>query len=421
MLAACGDATPPEKPNTDLAGGVESIASDSDLSPAPEAASTTPSGERAEPPRRGLWVLCEGSQRILEHPERFPELIEDAHRLGASDLFVQVYRGGRSWFDSSLADATPHRAIVESTGRDTFAELIPLAQAAGLRVHAWVNVLSLAGNTDSQFVRDLGRGVVAVDRKGRSILDYPKLEVPNPDRAYYRMGTPAVWLDPAAPGVAEHIAAIFAELPNRYPTLDGIHLDYIRYPDVLPFVPGSRFGVGLDFGYGEATRARFQAETGLPAPFDESLANANRWDAWRRGKLTELVAMIGGAVHAVAPDLALSAAVWAYADRAYLALGQDWRGWLDADLIHFAVPMAYTLDDALLRHLANAFAGVPSGDRIWLGLGSWLFEKKPERAVAQVEIVRAAGAGGDALFSWDSIAAAPALRDALAGGASDAH
>jgi uncharacterized lipoprotein YddW (UPF0748 family) len=420
-LAACGEATSPENPNADLDGGFGPVTGESEPSPPPEPASTKTRREPAEPPRRGLWVLCEGSQRILEHPDRFPELIEDARRLGASDLFVQVYRGGRAWFDSSLADASPHRAIVESTGRDTFAELIPLAQASGLRVHAWVNVLSLAGNTHSQLVLDLGRGVVAVDRQGRSILDYPKLEVPDPDRAYYRMGTPAVWLDPAAPGVAEHIAAIFAELPNRYPTLDGIHLDYIRYPDVLPFVPGSRFGVGLDFGYGEATRGRFQAETGLAAPFGKTLANANRWDAWRRAKLTELVATIGGAVHAVDPDLALSAAVWAYADRAYLALSQDWRGWLDADLIHFAVPMAYTLDDALLTHLAHAFAGVPSGNRIWIGLGSWLFEKQPERAVAQVEIVRAAGAGGDALFSWDSIAAAPALRDALAGGAGDAH
>jgi uncharacterized lipoprotein YddW (UPF0748 family) len=420
VLAACGEATAPENPIDDPDGGVESVPSDSDTSFSPEPASTTPRREPAEPPRRGLWVLCEGSQRILEHPDRFAELIEDARRLGASDLFVQVYRGGRAWFDSSLTDATPHREIVESTGRDTFAELIPLAQAAGLRVHAWVNVLSLAGNLHSQLVLDLGPGVVAVDRQGRSLLDYPKLEVPDPDRAYYRMGTPAVWLDPAAPGVAEHIAAIFAELPNRYPTLDGIHLDYIRYPDVLPFVPGSRFGVGLDFGYAEATRARFQAETGLVAPFGKSLANANRWDAWRRAKLTELVTTIGAAAHAVAPDLALSAAVWAYADRAYLALGQDWRGWLDADLIQFAVPMAYTLDDALLGHLTRAFAGVPSGNRIWIGLGSWLFEKNPERAVAQVEIVRAAGAGGDALFSWDSIAAAPALRDALAGGAGDA-
>ena len=131
-LAACGDATPPEEPDADLDGGVGPVTSDSEPSPPPEPASTPPRREPAEQPRRGLWVLCEGSQRILEHPERFSELIEDARRLGASDLFVQVYRGGRAWFDSSLADATPHRAIVESTGRDTFAELIPLAQAAGL-------------------------------------------------------------------------------------------------------------------------------------------------------------------------------------------------------------------------------------------------------------------------------------------------
>jgi uncharacterized lipoprotein YddW (UPF0748 family) len=419
-LAGCGGAGSPDDVDAD-GSGVDAMAIDGDATTEAEPAARIVRDEPAKPPRRGLWVLCEGSQRILEHPDRFPELIEDARRLGVTDLFVQVYRGGRAWFDSSLADASPHRAIVESTGRDTLAELIPLAQAAGLRIHAWVNVLSLAGNTDSRLVRDLGRDVVAVDRQGRSVLDYPKLEIPAPDRTYYRMGTPAVWLDPAAPGIADHIAAIFSELPSRYPTLDGIHLDYIRYPDVLPFVPGSRFGVGLDFGYGEATRARFLAETGLVAPLGESLANANRWDGWRRAKLTELVAAIGSAVHAVAPDLALSAAVWAYADRAYLALGQDWRGWLDADLIHFAVPMAYTLDDALLTHLAHAFAGVPSGDRIWIGLGSWLFDKRPERAVAQVEIVRAAGAGGDALFSWDSIAAAPALRDALAVGAVDAR
>jgi uncharacterized lipoprotein YddW (UPF0748 family) len=409
-LVACGDAEPPD-------GGV------AETSPAPapaaEPVAAEVPGETDARPRRGLWVLCEGSQRILEHPERFPELIDDARRLGATDLFVQVYRGGRAWFDSSLTDASPHRDIVASTGRDTLAELIPLAQAAGLRLHAWVNVLSLAGNTDSQLVRDLGRSAVAVDRKGRSVLDYPKLEVPEPDRSWYRMGTPAVWLDPAAPGVAEHLTAIYLELLMQYPALDGVHLDYIRYPDVLPFVPGSRFGVGLDFGYGEATRARFRAETGLEAPLGDSLANASRWDGWRRDKLTGLVASIGAALREIDPEIAISAAGWAYADRAYLALGQDWRGWLDAGLIDFAVPMAYTVDDALLTHLARAFAGVPSGDRIWVGLGSWLFERKPERAVAQVEIVRAAGAGGDALFSWDSIAAAPALRDALAAGASD--
>jgi hypothetical protein len=56
---------------------------------------------------------------------------------------------------------------------------------------------------------------------------------------------------------------------------------------------------------------------------------------------------------------------------------------------------------------------VPEGDRIWLGLGVWLFGKNPQRALAQIRIVREAGAAGDALFSWDAIADAPALREAL--------
>ena len=370
--------------------------------------------EAPSPPRpRGLWVLCEGSQRVLEHPEKLATLIEDARALGATDLFVQVYRGGRAWFDSSLADAAPYRKLREATGADGLAQLIPRAHAAGLRVHAWVNVLNLATNKRAPLIEALGRDAVLMDQHGRSILDYPKLDVPPPDRSYYRMGTPAVWLDPAAPGVAEYLLGTFSELLARYPELDGLHLDYIRYPGVIPFAPGSRFGVGIDFGHGPATRARFRAETGVEAPSGKALGHANRWDAWRRDKVTELVRAIRSASRGLYPDLQLSAAVWSHAERAYLSIGQDWRLWLEEGLLDFAVPMSYTLDDRILRYQAEDFAQQPQGERLWIGLGSWLFSKRPERAVAQVRIVAAAGASGDALFSWDAIADAPALRDAL--------
>jgi len=384
----------------------------------PKAADLPPPAEAPAPQLRGLWVLCEGSQRVLEHPERIPVLIADAHRMGVSDLFVQVYRGGRAWFDSSHADAAPYRALREATGGDTLAKLITQAHENDLRVHAWVNVLSLAANRDAPILADLGPGAVLVDRWGRSLLDYAGLDVPPPDRRYYRMGTPAVWLDPAAPGVAERLVATFMELLTKYPELDGLHMDYIRYPDVLPFAPGSRFGVGLDFGYGEATRARFRAETGLEAPFGDSLANANAWDGWRRDQVTALVAALRFAARTALDDIEFSAAVWSWADRAYLAQGQDWRRWLEDGLLEFAVPMSYTLDDRMLRYQAESYSGHPVADRIWVGLGTWLFARRPERAVEQIRIVRAAGAAGDSLFSWDSIADAPALLDALAAEAS---
>ena len=51
---------------------------------------------------------------------------------------------------------------------------------------------------------------------------------------------------------------------------------------------------------------------------------------------------------------------------------------------------------------------------MWIGLGSLLFAKNPQRALDQIDLAHSAGSHGDALFSWDSIADHPALRDALA-------
>ena len=369
---------------------------------------------------RALWVLCEGSARTLDDPARIDRLIEHSRHLDATDLFVQVYRGGRAWYDASLADATPYREIVEQTGGDPLRRLLDAAHAAGLRVHAWVNALALSGNRSAPILADLGPGAAMVDRRGRSVLDYPNGQVPEPDGSWYRMGTPGIYLDPGAPGVRARLVATFAELVDRYPDLDGLHLDYIRHPGVLPFVPGSRFGVGLDFGYGADTRKRFRSETGLTGPYRDPsnpassrLTHTAAWDDWRRAQVTELVREIRVAVLANHADLLLSGAVIPYADRAYLSLAQDWRGWVEDGLLDFAVPMIYTLDDRLFRYLVESFAGSAQNERIWMGTGTWLFVKQPERAVAQLATIRAAGSTGQAIFSYDALLESDVLMAAL--------
>lgn len=412
LLSGCG--APSDPPPPPAVGAAAEPAAE----PGPAPARVRPGTEGV----RGIWVLAEGSRRVLEDEARVEQLVADAGPLGVTDLFVQVYRGGRAWYDASLADRAPFEQILADNGLDTLALLIDRAHAAGLRVHAWVNVLSLSTSTRAPILDALGRDAVLVDRRGRSMLDYPQLEVPPPDGEWYRMGTRGVYLDPGHPGVAERLVAVFGELVERYPGLDGLHLDYIRHPGALPFVPGSRFGVGLDFGYGEESQRAFRRETGLRGPYLEPLApdptrlvNANAWDGWRRQQVTELVAAIGERVRFYRKDMVISAAVNSYVDRAYLTLCQDWLRWLEEDLIDWAIPMAYTLDDRLLRYQMEHFAGRPNGERILAGLGVWLFAKEPERALGQIGIARDAGLPGDVLFSYDSIFDAPALRAALVG------
>jgi uncharacterized lipoprotein YddW (UPF0748 family) len=230
------------------------------------------------------------------------------------------------------------------------------------------------------------------------MLDYPDQQVPPPDGAWLAMGTPGYWLDPAVPGVIEHLEATLDDLIEAAPGLDGLHLDIIRHPEVLPLLPGSRFDVGLDFGYGEASRTRFAREYGR---FERGQA----WDDFRRARVDELVRRLNARL----PEKwEHSAAVIAYADRAYQTMLQDWRRWLEEGWIDFAVAMAYTADDRLLRYQVAELRGGIAGERVWLGLGTWLMVREPERIARQIEIAQAVDPRGIALFSYDALAEQPA-------------
>jgi len=364
---------------------------------------------RAAPPigARGplaLWVLAEGSERTLESPEKIAQLVDRAVQLRASDLFVQVHRGGRSWFPSTHADDAPFRAIraAHPDAPEPLADLIARAHAKRIRVHAWFNCLALAQNRDAPIVEKVGREAVQVDRAGRSLLDYPAGNVPEPDAKWLELETPGYWLDPAVPGVGEYLAETVDDLVRAAPDLDGLHLDYIRYPYALPMTPGSRFR-GLDFGYGELAKARFGQTNG-------AFEVGDKWDEFRRKQVGELVTRL----HKHIPKRwKLSAAVLAYADRAYLTALQDWRGWLEDGRLDFAVAMAYTRDDRLLRYQTHALHFGVGGARLWLGLGAWLLTDDPPRIARQVELARDVEPDGVALFSYDALAANPAALEAL--------
>ena len=108
-----------------------------------------------------------------------------------------------------------------------------------------------------------------------------------------------------------------------------------------------------------------------------------------------------------------SAAVLPWADRAYLSAMQDWRRWLEEGSLDFAVAMLYTRDDRLLRYTAHALVGGGSGDRVWLGLGSWLFIDDAVRMQRQLDLALARAPAGIALFSYDALADAPGSLGAI--------
>jgi uncharacterized lipoprotein YddW (UPF0748 family) len=372
---------------------------------------------------RALWVDCEGQNGTLRSKAKMVEMLDEAKRIGCTDLFVQVYRGNRAWFRSDKADTTPWREIKDAEGVDCLAFLVEGAHERGLKLHAWFNVFRITTNTDAPMLKELGRTIAIMDNHGRSVLEYKDFRIPDPAGRYYELSDETLMLDPGNLKVHEYQLAVIREVLENYPGLDGVHLDFIRYPSVLPFPPGSRFSGVLDFGYNPAALERFKAETGLNArTMERNRTNCQKWDDFRRENVTRFVRSVRQIIDEAAADsdagkrVQLSAAGVAFADRAYLSFFQDWRGWCEEGLVDFVVTMNYTDDRRLARYLSRAAATVEGKAPAYVGLQAFIEPVDANAVLTQLDDAWAAGARGVCLFSYDTIRlSCPDLFDKLAG------
>ncbi|SAY38545.1 family 10 glycosylhydrolase, partial [Candidatus Synechococcus spongiarum] len=237
----------------------------------------------------GLWVQAEGANRTLDSPEAIRALVQRARATGVTDIYAQVYRSGRSWFTTSLADDSPAQRF----GQEPLTLLLDLASqgqnhGCPIRIHAWINAYALAKNQDAPIVQELGEEAVLRDRYGRSLLDYPASGAPEWAKGF-GPDTRGIFLDPGNPDVRQRIIDVAAHLVSNYPRLAGVHLDYIRYPYGVFISPDSRFSPPLDFGYNEASVSRFEQTSGRTAPRAEAQvtdADVAAWDDWRRAQVT---------------------------------------------------------------------------------------------------------------------------------------
>jgi uncharacterized lipoprotein YddW (UPF0748 family) len=125
--------------------------------------------------------------------------------------------------------------------------------------------------------------------------------------------------------------------------VDGINLDYVRYPDFNSVTTQS------DWGYSETSLARFRAVTGrtdTPLPADLQFAD------WRRTQMTNLVRKIYLGIWSVDRQarLSMDGITYSYGPqtmggwektRPYAEVMQDWKGWLEEGIMDTVVAMNY--------------------------------------------------------------------------------
>ena len=91
-----------------------------------------------------------------------------------------------------------------------------IIKQVGLEIHTWM----WTTNRGDQWIRDHHPDWYMVSRSGKSCFDKP------PYVDYYR------WISPVIPGVQDYLCEQAAKLAS-HPAVSGVHLDYVRYPDVI--------------------------------------------------------------------------------------------------------------------------------------------------------------------------------------------
>jgi uncharacterized lipoprotein YddW (UPF0748 family) len=279
------------------------------------------------------------------------------------------------------------------------------ARAEGLQFHRWTWALNRTGDA---WVKEHHPEWFSVSRAAKSSLTDP------PYVGYYQ------WLCPSRPEVRAYLRQVVSEVAAD-PDVDGVHLDYIRHPDViLPRALWPKYNLvqdreypPFDFCYCEVCRAAFWRESGTdPRDLADPALNL-AWRQFRWRSVTGVVEALAGAVHGHGKPM--TAAVFPTPTIARALVRQAWETW-PLDVVF---PMIYhgfyqepvSWIGAAAREGVTALAGARP-----LVAGLYLPDLSPSHLGQAVRLALTAGAAGVSLFDMEGLSDdhLRALRNALA-------
>jgi uncharacterized lipoprotein YddW (UPF0748 family) len=215
-------------------------------------------------------------------------------------------------------------------------------------------------------------------------------------------GVEEPWLCPSHPENQKLEIASMVELARKY-EVDGIHFDYIRYPDG-------------DHCFCAGCRERFARAAGVTIadwPRDVMGDGPHRqpWLDWRRANITAVVKAVSEQARAVRPRVKISAAVFRNWTMDRDGVGQDWKLWCERGYLDFVCPMDYTESDAQFDTWVptqKQWAGkVPVYPGIGASASSSLLGA--DRVIGQIQIARRYKTGGFVVFNYGAREAAELL------------
>ena len=247
---------------------------------------------------------------ILKQQQELCAILDQLKEANFNTVMLQTRLRGDLIYPSQIE--TFPEALTGRTGRnpgyDPLAFAIEECHKRGMELHAWIVTIPAGNNRQ---VKLLGKHSIV--RKNRKIC---------------KQHQGAWYLDPGHPETADYLASIVREIVTRY-DVDGIHFDYIRYPENARRFPDRdthrKYGKGKDL------------------------------KQWRRENITAIARRLYNEVKQAKPWVKVSSSpVGKFKDtsrysslgwNAYETVYQDAQGWLKEGIHDALFPMMYFKDN----------------------------------------------------------------------------
>ena len=190
--------------------------------------------------------------------EEIIDILDELKEANFNTIMLQVRARGDLIYPSKYEPWAKSLTgkLGKNPGYDPLKFIIEEAHKKGMEVHAWWNVYKV-----------YGKGIPSESFPEHVVLKYPNL-----CREYHDEW----WMDPGIPEVRKYLLKVVMEMVRNY-DIDGIHLDYVRYPN-KDFVDDNTYKL-----YGN---------------------NEDKSD-WRRDNITKFVESLYDSLQAVKPYIKL--------------------------------------------------------------------------------------------------------------------
>ena len=319
---------------------------------------------------RAIWI-----RPIQKTEDAVKKTVKAIYDYGFNIICIETL------YNNTLITPMPEESLLvqnpDFNGFDVLAAFVTECHKYGIEVHSWLPVYRVAHGSSTH--PQLGLNVKKPEWLNISNTGINYIEN-NYGKGYF--------LNPALPEVREYLLSVYTRILENY-SIDGLQLDYIRYPDLVG---------GVDYGYDEYTCSLFKEQFGTdPKTMSSGGQLWKEWVDFRAKFVTDFVLEIKSLVEQKRPDIYLACDVAPSYSESLSRMKQDTEKWIGESYIDIVYPMAYGPVDRVSTWTKATVSKVAEDVFTYIGVGDY----GADTLFDQISIIRENRANGVAFFAYD--------------------